>query len=81
MTAKKVSEARVVIDCIRAARPPSAGEMERLATRVCREIRPGAPDWSEVAVGSETYRRTMCIARAAVGFGHRERPDAPVQPR
>lgn len=67
MIADNVFKPTVLADCIGAARPPTAGEMERLATRVCREIRPDAPDWREVAVGSEAYRRTMCVARAAVG--------------
>ena len=67
MMAGRVAKPSILVDCIGAARPPTVGEMENLATRVCCEIRPDAPDWSEVAVGSEAYRRTMCVARAAVG--------------
>ena len=81
MSGAKVSMSRVLVECISAGRPPTAAEMERLARRVCRETRPNAPDWSEVAVGSDAYRRTMSIVRAAVGSRAAEAPDAAAQPR
>ena len=64
----KFSRERVLWECISSGRQPTPGELDELAKRVWHEVGPGIREWSQVAVGSEPYRRTMSIARAAVGL-------------
>lgn len=64
----KFSKERVLLECISSDRQPTPGELDDLARRVWDEMRLGVRDWSEVAIGSEAHRRTMSIARAAVGL-------------
>lgn len=66
------SEWPVLAACIGRDRPPTAGEIDRLASRIWRETYPGSLGWDSVTRGSELHRQTLEVALVAVGMPQRD---------
>jgi DNA-binding MarR family transcriptional regulator len=62
------SEWPVLAACIGRDRAPTAGEIDRLASRIWRETHPGAASWDSVTPGCELHRQTLEVALVAVGM-------------
>ena len=59
----------VLIGALRDASLPPACDLDRLARRIWEEVEgSGAGAWDRLPRASKAYRRTMRIARAALGF-------------
>lgn len=66
------SEWPVLAACIGRDRPPTAGEIDRLASRIWRETHPGSLGWDSVTRGGELHRQTLEVALVAVGMPQRD---------
>ena len=70
----------VLIGSLRDASLPPASDLDRLARRIWEEVEgSGAGAWDRLKPASKAYRRTMRIARAALGISFPPTPRGPGQ--